>query len=61
MDLKKFDNKCVRIIDIDDIVFEGNCTYNDKVHNDRLMLCLKDNIDKFDDKDRINKLIEKKN
>ena len=122
MDLKKYDNKCVRIIDLDNKVFEGNCYYNDKeynnheygrnedslqilnimfyesdikdikeiktfsnkeygsleeliiedsdldfiedaldcddqIHRDRLILCIKDNIDKFDD--RINKIIKK--
>ncbi len=33
MNLMKYDNKCVRIIDLDNKVFEGNCYYNDKEYN----------------------------
>ena len=34
MTLKKYDNKCVRIIDTDDNVFEGNCIFNSKEYNE---------------------------
>ena len=34
MSLKKYDNKCVRIIDTDDNVFEGICSFNEKEYND---------------------------
>ena len=34
MNLKKYDNKCVRIIDTDDNIFEGNCTFNSKEYNE---------------------------
>ena len=34
MNLKKYDNKCVRIIDTDDNVFEGNCIFNSKEYNE---------------------------
>ena len=125
MKLSKYDNKLVRITDIDNIIFEGYCCHNciefneiecgineeslnilnimfnkscikkveliddfsskygnleeliisdedydfiedalereDDIHNKRLILCIKDNIDKFKDKDRINELIERFN
>lgn len=34
MTLKKYDNKCVRIIDTDDNDFEGNCIFNSKEYNE---------------------------
>lgn len=34
MNLKKYDNKCVRIIDTDDNIFEGNCIFNSKEYNE---------------------------
>lgn len=34
MNLKKYDNKCVRIIDTDDNIFEGNCIYNSREYNE---------------------------
>lgn len=34
MTLKKYDNKCVRIIDTDDNIFEGNCIFNNKEYNE---------------------------
>ena len=34
MNLKKYDNKWVRIIDTDDNVFEGNCIFNSKEYNE---------------------------
>ena len=34
MTLKKYDNKCVRIIDTDDNVFEGNYIFNSKEYNE---------------------------
>lgn len=34
MSLREYDNKCVRITDIDDNVFEGNCVFNDKEYNE---------------------------
>ena len=34
MTLKKYDNKCVRIIDTDDNVFEGNCIFNSREYNE---------------------------
>ena len=34
MTLKKYDNKCVRIIDTDDNIFEGNCIFNSKEYNE---------------------------
>ena len=34
MNLKQYDNKCVKITDIDDNVFEGNSTFNDKEYNE---------------------------
>ena len=116
MNLKEYDNKCVRITDIDDSTFEGICSFNNKefneceygrnedsldilnikfykpfikevevikdfnnkeygnleeliidsgidfiedaleyendIHKDRLKLCIKDNIDKFNDKEK---------
>ena len=116
MNLKEYDNKCVRITDIDDSPFEGICSFNNKefneceygrnedsldilnikfykpfikevevikdfnnkeygnleeliidsgidfiqdaleyeddIHKDRLKLCIKDNIDKFNDKEK---------
>lgn len=120
MKLSKFDNKLVKIVDIEDNNFEGYCEFNDKeynyheygrdedslqilnimfyesyikqveeikefsdkygnleelicdsdldfaidaldydnkIHNDRIKLYLKDNIDKFEDKELINKII----
>ena len=123
MKLKKYDNKYVRITDIEDICYEGLCYYNDKeyneceygrnddsldilnikfynscikkvkildnlsnneygnlekliidddidfiedaldtedkIHIDRLILCIKDNINSFKDKDKIRKLLNK--
>lgn len=120
MNLSKFDNKLVKIIDTEDTVFEGYAVFNDKeynyheygrnedslqilnimfyesyiksveeikefsdkygnleelicdndldfaidaldydnkIHNERIKLYLKDNIDKFKDKELINKII----
>ena len=34
MNLKKYDNKCVRIIDTDDNIFEGNCIFNSREYNE---------------------------
>ena len=34
MNLKKYDNKYIRIIDTDDTEFEGLCSYNNKEFND---------------------------
>ena len=34
MNLKKYDNKCVRIIDTDDNIFEGNCIFNSIEYNE---------------------------
>ena len=34
MNLKKYDNKCVRIIDTDNNIFEGNCIFNSKEYNE---------------------------
>ena len=34
MKLKKYDDKLVRITTIDDEVFEGICSYNDKEYNE---------------------------
>ena len=47
------------IIDSDIDFIEDAFDYEDKIHNDRLILCIKDHMDKFDDINRINKLIEK--
>lgn len=122
MNLKKYDNKIVRIIDTENNCFEGICYYNskeytkheygideeslqilniifykssinkieiienfksneysdlekliidsdidfiedaldidDKIHRDRLILCIKDNINKFKNKEEIEKLIK---
>ena len=33
MKLKKYDNKCVRILDIFGNEYEGNCVYNDREYN----------------------------
>ena len=120
MNLSKFDNKLVKIIDTEDTIFEGYAVFNDKeynyheygrnedslqilnimfyesyiksveeikefsdkygnleelicdndldfaidaldydnkIHNERIKLYLKDNIDKFKDKELINKII----
>ena len=120
MNLSKFNNKLVRIVDIEDTVFEGYSVFNDKeynyheygrkedslqilnimfyesyiksveeikkfsdkygnleelicdndldfaldaldyeneIHNERIKLYLKDNIDKFEDKELVNKII----
>jgi alanine dehydrogenase len=34
MNLKKYDNKCIRIIDTDDNIFEGNCIFNSREYNE---------------------------
>lgn len=34
MDLKQYDGKCIRIIDISGNVFDGICCYNDEEYND---------------------------
>lgn len=34
MKLKKYDGKCVRIVDVFDDVFEGYCTYNSSEYNE---------------------------
>ena len=34
MSLKKYDNKCIRIIDTDNNIFEGICVFNDKEYNE---------------------------
>ena len=34
MNLKKYDNKCVRIIDTDDNIFGGNCIFNSREYNE---------------------------
>ena len=123
MNIKKYDNKCVKIIDTSNKIYEGICSYNsseynnheygkneesikilniifyksdikkieinnnfssnrygnlelliidsgmdfiedaidygEKIHNDRLILCIKDNLDKFNDKDEIIKIIDR--
>ena len=34
MDIKRYDGKCVRIIDTSGDVFDGICCYNDEEYND---------------------------
>ena len=43
------------------VFIEDALEREDDIHNKRLILCIKDNIDKFRNKDRINKLIERFN
>ena len=123
MNLLKYDNKCVRIIDIDNECYEGICSFNgreynefvfgkkedsvqilniifykscikrieeldsfnsteygaleeliihsdidviedaldyeEEIHNERLLLCMRDHMDEFEDKEAIERFIEK--
>ena len=54
----KYDNLELLIID-SDIDFIEDALELDEIHTDRLIRCIKDNIEKFEDKERILEIINK--
>ena len=58
-DSEKYTDLEELIIDSDIDFIEDAFDFDEKIHNDRLILCLKDHYNDFEDKNRIDKIINK--